>query len=116
MQEVTFRMIADLDQLSRMRMHIDLEEIGSGQLNFELHARLINPHGYELIGVLDVESPLPGSENKAINFKMTTGQEQPMGIWQLSAARDVLIINAETEPRMPDGAVTFEFRATPISD
>jgi hypothetical protein len=116
MNEVTFRMVADLDQLSRMHMHIDLEEVGSGELHFALLARIVNPHGHELVGVLDVESPLPGSENKAVRFKMAAGEEQFMGTWQLSSARDVLIINAETVPRLPNGVVTFEFRATHVSD
>lgn len=116
MKEVIFRMVADLDQLSRMHLHIDLEEIGSGELHFSLNARMINPHGHELVGVLDVESSLPGSENKAVRFKMGTGEEQFMGNWRLTSARDVLIINAETMPLLPDGVVTFEFRATPIAD
>ncbi|MEZ5339191.1 MAG: hypothetical protein R3F46_13150 [bacterium] len=116
MQEVTFRMVADLDSTSRMRAKIDLEEIGSGELNFELSARLINPHGHELVGLLDVESPLPGSENMAERFSLHVGTWQPLGRWRLTTGRDELIINAEIEPRMPEGAVTFEFHAFPIQD
>ena len=116
MQEVSFRLVNDLDQLSRMRVHIDLDEIGDGELYFDLYARVVNPHGYKLVGVLDVESPLPGSENKANRFELESGHEQPMGRWRLTSARDVLIINAETEPALPSGVVTFEFHAIPVAD
>ncbi len=113
MQEVKFRLVVELDQLSRMRSKIELEEIGSGDLHFELSGRIVNPHGHTLVGVLDVESPLPGSENKAIRFEMQSGSWQPMGSWVLSQARDELIINAETEPKFPDGVLTIEFNAVP---
>lgn len=116
MKEVNFRQVADLDELSRMHLKIDLEEIGHGELNFELSGRMINPHGHTLIGILDVESPLPGSENLAIRFNMAVGTWQPMGSWKLSTGHDELIINGEIDPRMPNGAVTFEFHAYPVKD
>lgn len=114
MQECTFRLVADLNDLSRLHEKIDIEEIGSGDLEFQLSARIINPHGYKLSGVLDVESPNPGSENKAIRFEMAPGEWQPMGTWRLSSGQDELIINADLEPSMPNGVVTFEFHAKPI--
>ncbi|MCB1188086.1 hypothetical protein KDL29_13050 [bacterium] len=113
MQEKTFRLVVDLNDLSRLNAKIDLEEIGDGELDFELSARLVNPHGHILTGVLDVESPLPGSENKATRFEIQPGEWQFMGYWKLSSARDELIINADLEPRMPNGVVTFEFHAKP---
>ena len=112
MSDVTFRLVVDLNDLSRLNAKIDLEEIGSGELDFSLNARLVNPHGHSLTGVLDVESPLPGSENKAVRFTIEPGEWQFMGNWKLSTARDELIINADLEPKMPNGVVTFEFRAS----
>lgn len=107
----SIRIDVETDSEGRINISHRFDEIGHGESEFDMEVKLIRPDQTGLSGILDVESPKSGSDNKAQPFELTTGDSVKLGRWKLSPEQNQIKLIGQTQPRLPNGVISLEFNA-----
>lgn len=102
------RIDVETDNEGRINISHQIDEIGHGNSEFNMEVKLICPNHTGLSGILDVESPRSGSDNKAQPFELTTGDTARLGRWKLSSEQNKLKLIGQTNPRLPNELISLE--------